>query len=182
MALFVISGVPAAGKTTVARLLAARLDRAVCVPGDTVRSMVVAKPDGQRPDTEEAQISQLLLRYEAVLAVAETYLRAGFDAVVEDVIMGPVLRDFLRLVPVPDVHLVFLDPDEGAVAERDRNRRKTAYGERWSVEELRSVLRRHTTRVGLWVDSTELTADQTVDRILADPGASLVHVSASLPG
>lgn len=138
--------------------------------------MVMADPAARRTEAGEAEISQLLLRYEAALAVAATYLRAGFDAVVEDVIMGPVLRDFLRLVPVQDVHLVFLDPDSRAVAERDRNRSKTAYGERWNVEELRSVLRGHTSHLGLWVDSTDLTADQTVDRILADPGASLVRL------
>ncbi len=183
MALFVISGVPAAGKSTVAQLLARRLDKAVCVPGDTVRAMVVTGRADMHPDADEAEFSQLLLRYEAALAVAATYLRAGFDAVVEDVIIGPVLRDFLDLVPVPDVHLVFLDPDSRAIAERDRDRPKTAYGERWNVDELRSVLREHTRHVGLWVDSTDLTADQTVDRILADLSTSLVrpdHVWPSL--
>jgi broad-specificity NMP kinase len=175
VALFVISGVPAAGKTTVARLLARRLDRAVCVPGDTVRAMVVTGRSDMAPDAGESQIRQLLLRYEAALAVAETYLRAGFDAVIEDVIIGPVLVDFLHLVPVANMHLVILDPDARAVAERDRNRAKTAYGERWKVEELRVVLCEHTSHVGLWLDSTDLTAEQTVDRILADLGASLVR-------
>jgi len=100
---------------------------------------------------------------------------AGKTTVVEDVIIGPVLREFLALVPVPELHLVFLDPDETALAERDKNRTKTAYSDdRWDVQELRGVLRGHTSRLGLWLDSSRLTAEQTVEEILANLGASLV--------
>jgi cytidylate kinase len=42
VALFVISGVSAAGKSAVARLLAARFERGVCVPGDAIHAMVVS--------------------------------------------------------------------------------------------------------------------------------------------
>jgi predicted kinase len=177
--LFVISGVPAAGKTTVGRLLACRLDQAVFVPGDTIRAMMVT---GRAEPSEagETQLRQLLLRYQGALAIASVYLGAGFDVIVEDVIIGPVLREFLALVPVPELHLVFLDPDAPALAERDRHRVKTAYADgKWNVEELRGVLRGHTSRLGLWVDSTRLSADQTVDRILDDLGASLVRLDGS---
>lgn len=170
-----ISGVPAAGKTTVGRRLAARLPKAVCVPGDAIRSMVVSGRADMVSDAGEAELAQLLLRYRGALAVAAVYLEAGFDAIVEDVIIGPVLREFLALVPVPELHLVFLDPDADALAERDKNRTKTAYSdERWDVHELRGVLRGHTSRLGLWLDSSRLTAEQTVDEILANLGASLV--------
>jgi predicted kinase len=177
VSLFVISGVPAAGKTTVARLLAGRLDRAVCVPGDAIRAMVVTGRADMRPDAGEAELAQLLLRYQGALAVASVYLNAGFDVVVEDVIIGPVLRDFLALVPVPEVHLVFLDPCATTVAERDRGRSKTGYGSHWTVGVLRDVLRLETDRLGLWLDSTGLSAEQTVDAILADLGASLVRLT-----
>jgi len=177
VSLFVISGVPAAGKTTVARLLASRLENAVCVPGDSIRAMVVAGRAEMTPDADDAALRQLLLRYQGALAVATVYLRAGFHAVVEDVIIGPVFRKFLALVPVSEMHLVFLDPDGDAVAERDRARPKTAYGDdRWDVGELRAVLRQETERLGLWLDSTGLSADETVDRILADLDASLVEL------
>ncbi len=176
MTLFVISGVSAAGKSTVARLLAARLHRGVCVPGDVIRAMVASGGTEMSPDAGNEAIRQLLLRYQGALAVAEVYLRGGFDVVVEDVIIGPALRDFLALVPVPELHLVFLDPDASAILQRDAGRPKTAYGTRWSVDGLRAVLREETDRVGLWLDSTGLTAGQTVDRILADLSASLVRV------
>jgi hypothetical protein len=175
--LFVISGVPASGKTTVAQLLASRRDRAVCVAGDAIRAMVVTGRADMRPCAGEAELRQLLLRYRGALAVASVYLDAGFDAVVEDVIIGPVLHEFLALVPVPEMHLVFLNPDASAVAGRDRGRPKTAYGARWDVGELRDVLRLATARLGLWLDSTGLSAEQTVDRILGDLAASLVVLS-----
>lgn len=41
--LFLISGVPASGKSTVARLLAERFERGACVPGDAVRAMMVSE-------------------------------------------------------------------------------------------------------------------------------------------
>jgi predicted kinase len=177
VALFVISGVPASGKSTVARLLASRLDRAVYVPGDTIRAMVISGRADMTTDAGDAQLNQLLLRYQGALALAGVYLNAGFDVIVEDVIIGQVLRQFLGLVPVPEMHLVFLDPNTATLSERDANRTKTAYGERWNVRQLRDVLHMETARIGLWLDSTELTAEQTVDRILADLGASRVIVS-----
>jgi predicted kinase len=178
VALFVISGVPASGKTTVGRLLASRLDKAVCVPGDAIRAMVVSGRADMRSDAGEAQLRQLLLRYSGALAVAGVYLEAGFDAIVEDVIIGPVLRKFLALVPVPEMHLVVLNPDAEAVADRDRGLRKTAYADdRWDIGELREVLRFETARAGLWLDSTDLSPEQTVDRILGDLDASLVQLA-----
>jgi predicted kinase len=177
VALFVISGVPASGKSTVARLLASRLDRAVYVPGDTIRAMVISGRADMTTDAGDAQLNQLLLRYQGALALAGVYLNAGFDVIVEDVIIGQVLRQFLGLVPVPEMHLVFLDPNTATLSERDANRTKTAYGERWNVRQLRDVLHMETARIGLWLDSTELTAEQTVDRILADLNASRVIVS-----
>ena len=174
MALFVISGVPAAGKSTVARLLARRLDRAVYVPGDAIRAMVAS---GAADRAGDAQLDQLLLRYQAALAIANVYLEAGFDVIVEDVIIGQVLRQFLALVPVPEMHLIFLDPDTGTLADRDRDRTKTAYGERFNVRQLRDVLHLETARIGLWLDSTALSAEETADAILADLRASHVVIS-----
>jgi predicted kinase len=182
VALFVISGVSAAGKSTVARLLAERLERGACVPGDAIRSMLVSGRADMQPEPGDEALRQLVLRYAGALAVAEVFLRGGFDVVVEDVIIGVVLRDFLRLLPVPECHLVFLDPDAPAIEARERGRDQVAYGPgQWSVGGLQAVLRQETERIGLWLDSTGLTAAQTVDAILADLDASRVPRPAASP-
>lgn len=178
VALFVISGVSAAGKSTVARLLAGRFERGVYVSGDVIRSMVVSGRADMRPGAGDAALRQLVLRYAAALAVASVYLEDGFDVVVEDVIIGPVLRDFLALVPVPEFHLVFLDPDAAAIEWRERERAGAAYRPgAFSVAELQALLREETDRIGLWLDSTGLSAKQTTDAILADLDGSRVSLS-----
>jgi gluconate kinase len=175
--LVVISGVSAAGKSTVARLLARRFERGVCVPGDAIHAMVVSGRLDMRPTAGEGPLRQLVLRYAGALAVASVYLRDGFDVVVEDVIIGPVLRDFLDLVPVPEFHLVFLDPDAQAIEQRERGRNGTAYGPAaFSVGALQALLRRETDRLGLWLDTSGQSAEQTVATILADLDASRVRL------
>lgn len=175
MALFVISGASAAGKSTVALLLAARFARGVCVHGDEIRAMVVSGRVEMRPDADEEALRQLTLRYAGALAVADVFLKGGFDVVVEDVIIGDVLADFLALVPVPEFHLVFLDPDAAAIERRERERNQLAYGPgRWSVDGLQAILRAETDRIGLWLDTSLQSAEQTVEAILGDLDASRV--------
>ena len=177
VALFVISGISAAGKSTVARLLAGRFERGACVPGDAIREMMVSGRADMGPDAGPEALRHLVLRYAAALSVAEVFLDGGFDVVVEDVIIGPVLREFLGLVPVPEFHLVFLDPDAAAVKQREHGRDRVAYGPgRWSAGGLQAILREQTDRIGLWLDTTAQRADQTVDAILADLDASRVRL------
>lgn len=177
VALFVISGVSASGKSTVARLLAQRFERGVCVPGDVIRVMMVSGRVDMRPGAGAEALRQLALRYAGALSVADVFLKGGFDVVVEDVIIGPILRDFLDLVPVPEFHLVFLNPDAAAIERRERERGVFAYGQdRWSVGGLQALLRDETDRIGLWLDTTRQNAEQTVDAILSDLDASRVRL------
>jgi hypothetical protein len=105
------------------------------------------------------------------------YLRDGFDVVVEDVIVGPVFGEFLELVPVPEFHMVFLDPDAAAIERRERDRNGAAYvAGKYSVGVLQMLLREQTDRVGLWLDTTGQSAEETVEAILSDVGASRVRL------
>ena len=109
-AVFVISGLQAAGKTTVAGLLARRAERGVHVAGDSIRTMVVAGRVDMTPDSPAGAAEQLLARYEASIAVARVYHNAGFSVVIEDVILGEMALRFLELVPWPEINFVMLAP------------------------------------------------------------------------
>ncbi|MFE7426642.1 hypothetical protein [Streptomyces sp. NPDC057545] len=59
-----------------------------------------------------------------------------------------------------------LAPEARVVAEREAGRGKSGYGVGWRGEALDRVLREETPRVGLWLDTTRQSVDQTVDAVL----------------
>jgi hypothetical protein len=86
--------------------------------------------------------------------------------VVQDVVTGPLLSEYVGLFAVRLLHLVVLDPDAESVAQRERDRPKTGYTT-WTVEESVAGHRRDTERIGLWIDSWNQAPDQTADELLA---------------
>lgn len=110
--------------------------------------------------------AQLRLRYRLSAATADAYAEAGFTAVVQDVVLGADLTAYVRLVRTRPLYVVVLAPSPAAVAAREAGRAKTGYGA-WTVEDLDGALRAGTPRLGLWVDSSELTVGETVEAILA---------------
>jgi predicted kinase len=173
--IFVITGVQAAGKSTVAALLARRYPRAVHVAGDDIRAMVVSGRADMTPQASDEAVRQLLLRYQATVAVAGAYYEAGFNVVLEDVIIGEMLERFLALLPWPRVHLIVLNPDEREIVRREEERSKIAYDATWSVGNLRRILEEETPRHGRWLDSSGQTPDETVTDILANLDSSAVN-------
>ncbi len=53
------------------------------------------------------------------------------------------------------------------MAAREARRAKSGYGA-WSVEELDRWLRERTPRIGLWLDTSAMTPDETAEKILAE--------------
>ena len=92
--MFVITGIMAAGKSTVAQALAERFDRSVHLRGDTFRRFVVSGRVEMSPDPSPEAMAQLELRYELAATCADRYVDAGFLTVMQDVILGrPILPE-----------------------------------------------------------------------------------------
>jgi len=72
-----VTGPQAAGKTTVARLLARRFERGVHVEGDAFRRFVVAGCTEMTPAPSPEALAQLRLRYGLAAASADAYAEAG---------------------------------------------------------------------------------------------------------
>ncbi|MFI7542852.1 AAA family ATPase [Actinoplanes sp. NPDC049599] len=162
----VITGAMAAGKSTVAQGLAERLPRAAHVRGDVFRRMIVSGREEVTPAAAAGATAQLWLRYRLAAAAADGYARAGFTAVLQDVVLGPDLTRYLDLLTARPRFAVVLAPPPDVLAERDRRRGKRGYGA-WTAQALDASLRSGTPRRGLWLDTGSQTPDETITEVLA---------------
>lgn len=166
--IIVVTGIQAAGKSTVAHLLAQRFVRGVHVEADVLQHMIVAGSEGaQEPGEltgEAARQYQLRLKHMCLLG--RSFLEAGFTVVLDDIIMGeswPYVQAQLHGIAYC---LVVLAPRAEIVAKiRDRNRAKRPLGEGWAYY-LDLVLQTTMKDAGYWLDTSEQTPEETVDQIL----------------
>lgn len=164
--ILLITGVMAAGKSSVAQAIASRLPKSVHLRGDMFRRMIVrGRVDMGDQDEAEAR-AQLHLRYRAAVGVAKTYYAAGFDVVYQDVMIGPALSDVVAQFSAVPLHVVVLCPRPEIVKRREHDRDKTGYGD-YSVTDLDDVLRKRTPRIGHWLDNSDQDVDETAEAILA---------------
>jgi predicted kinase len=167
--ILLITGIMAAGKSTVAQALAERLPKSVHLRGDTFRRMIVSGRAEMTADYTGEAYQQLLLRYRLSAVTAAEYVKNGFTVVYQDVILGEVLSDVIGMLhsasPDTPLHVIVLSPSPEVAAVRDQARTKTGYGD-WTAEMLDQSLRDETPRVGLWLDNSMQTIEETVDAIL----------------
>jgi cytidylate kinase len=162
-----VTGVSAAGKSTVADLLARRFERGVHVRGDVFRRMVVAGREEMSAAPSDEAWRQLRLRYRLGAQAADAYHEAGFAVVVQDVVIGAVLADYVAAIRSRPLVVVVLAPRPDVVAAREAARAKVAYREGAAgAAALDRALRGETPRIGLWLDTSDQRPDQTVDAIV----------------
>lgn len=169
---WLVTGAQASGKSTVADLLARHFPRGVHVRGGqfyrwAVRGWVhVGEPD------QDEEVRRLLdLRYRLSSTVADEYAAAGFTTVVQDNIYGPDVEAWLGRIAARPRHLVVLRPSVAVVEERDQLRRratgKVAYRGGFTPAVNDEHLAGTPTDLGLWLDTSDQTPEQTVEEVLA---------------
>jgi predicted kinase len=166
--LILITGIMAAGKSTVAQRLAERLPKSVHLRGDLFRRMIINGRAEMDLALSPEAYDQLRLRYRIAAAAAELYLAAGFSVVYQDIIIGPELSEVAQSYARHPLYVVVLCPSPAVVMAREAGRSKTGYRAAAAIESFDHILRAETPRLGLWLDSSNLTVAETVDHILAN--------------
>ncbi|HKN64291.1 MAG TPA: phosphotransferase, partial [Gaiellaceae bacterium] len=101
----------------------------------------------------------------------DSYVEAGFVVALEDVAVGPLLGEYREMIRSRPCHLVVLAPSLETLAERERRRGDRGYLGAWTVEGHHEEFRTTTPRLGLWLDTSDQTPEQTVGEILERTGA-----------
>jgi chloramphenicol 3-O-phosphotransferase len=162
---FVITGVMAAGKSTVAESLAQRFSRGVHVRGDVFRKMIVRGRDPITPELGEEALRQLDLRQRIAANVANEYWRDDFTVVLQDIYAGPALNNVVGRLEISPLYVVVLHPRPDVVVHRETQREKSGYGA-WDVAAFCETFEAATPRIGLWLDTSDLSPEETVDEIM----------------
>jgi hypothetical protein len=152
-------------------LLAERFDRGAFIEGDLMWKLVASGAEdmgGDEPSDEAVRQYMLRLRHGAMLA--DSFFENGFSAVHSDIVMGDSLRPYLVMVRSRPLFVVMLYPSRAAVVARERARTSRAYRDLGpTLEDAVDTFYGWidaTERIGLWLDTTDQTPEETVDEIM----------------
>ena len=170
-AVWLVTGAQASGKSTVADLLARRFPLGVHVRGGQFYRWAV-RGWTHVGDPDEREARRLLdLRYRLSALTASEYAAAGFTTIVQDNIYGLDVERWLASVRAETKHLVVLRPSVEVVVARDAERQNSTGKVAYRGALTPAINDRHvaSTRadLGLWLDTSHQSPDQTVAEILA---------------
>ncbi|GCD98584.1 AAA family ATPase [Embleya hyalina] len=163
----VVSGMPGAGKSTVAPLVAARYPRAAHISGDVLSYMVVQGRVGFAGEPAEESRRQLRLCVRNMCALADNFAADDILPIVEYPIDSPELLEFMvGLLRTAPVMFVVLAPPLEVCRERNaarpvRERVDFDYGPQYRA------MRERLGGVGWWLDNSDRTPVETADLIAA---------------
>jgi chloramphenicol 3-O-phosphotransferase len=164
-AIYVITGVMAAGKSTVAEALSKRLEKCVHLHGDIFRKMIVSGREEMCENPSEEALNQLDLRYRIAANAAKEYYDNGFTVVVQDNYLGDKLTYFVELLKNYPVYVIVLCPSIKTIEQREKNRGKKGYIG-FTVKSLYEGFMADTPRIGLWLDTSNMSPEETVEEII----------------
>jgi adenylylsulfate kinase-like enzyme len=165
----IVTGMPAAGKTTITSLAAALMPRAAQVSGDAVNLMIRSGYVWFMGQPSEQALRQDELCNRNMCSLANNFVDFGFTVLMDTVLADRCELDFfIALMSPRPVRLVVLDPGIDVCRRRNAGRDPETQFDFDGYERLGADMRREFGDIGWWLDTSASTAAQTADGLVAE--------------
>ena len=129
---------------------------------------------GEEPLTESD--AQLVLGARNASLLADSFMRAGFTPIVDDVILRLQFVQYRRILSRWPLRLVVLAPPINVALERDNGRSEKHVAARFDY--LDSEMRDQMRGTGLWLDTADMSITETVEAVLLRAEEALIPTNA----
>ena len=170
--IFLLSGSPGAGKTSVAIALMQRFPSGIHIPVDDLREWVVAGIAHPVPVWTDETGRQFSLARQSAAFMAKLYADAGFAVAIDDVLQAnAALKFFVEPLQAYTVHKVLLRPRPEMLYERNAHRTNKAFDTTILLDTIRELQQTFMSSMFVeqgWIviDSSDLSIEGTVNAIL----------------
>lgn len=163
--IILISGIPGSGKSSVALRLTEHFDRCDLIEGDVIQHVLTFRGcvgPGEEPQAESER--QYRLRWKNCVDLANNFYDEDFTVILEHVATPQWIEHFIKETAPRALSVITLVPTVETTLKRDLDRTGKHVAQKYAW--LDGVLRDR--QIGYWLDSTELSLDQTVEKILTE--------------
>jgi chloramphenicol 3-O-phosphotransferase len=165
----ILTGMPGAGKTTVAKALGGLLPRSAHVDGDAANAMIRSGHVWFLGEPADEALRQVELCNRNMCSLANNFIDFGFTVLLDTVLADRAELDFfLALMSPRPVRLVVLAPGIETCKDRNANRDPQEQFDFDGYERLEADMVREFGDLGWWLDTSGMTARQTAERIAAE--------------
>jgi thymidylate kinase len=174
--IFILTGVPGSGKSSVACALLQHFPTGLHLPVDEQRAFVVSGIAHPIPEWTDETSRQFRLARQATLQTARRDAREGFTVAIDDVISLQEAQSLYEpRLAREEVYKILLQPDLETALERNRSRQNKNFDTEVLAETIRRTHQSFAEEGNfapgwLVIDTSQLSVEQTVARILESFG------------